>query len=251
VQRALGLLALAAALAACSGASATPATPAAPAGNPSGDSVSVVAKDIKFTPTAVSAPADLSARCISAVSPRTPTIWANSRMSSVAARLDNAGTALGAVVYGSGYTLLAFIRDDFVLRLHWLTEQQALDAISIGQVTPGPVFTTATFIGYLVLGWQGALVATLGIFLPSFLFVPFIHLAATRLRRSRVIAAALAGANIAALALMTGVSLQLARTALVDLFTWGIALLSLVMPHVNTATARNEVIRIMASPIRG
>jgi chromate transporter len=135
---------------------------------------------------------------------------------------------LGAVVYGSGYTLLAFIRDDFVLRLHWLTEQQALDAISIGQVTPGPVFTTATFIGYLVLGWQGALVATLGIFLPSFLFVPFIHLAATRLRSSPVVAAALAGANIAALALMTGVSLQLARSALVDLFTWGLALLSLV-----------------------
>jgi chromate transporter len=136
---------------------------------------------------------------------------------------------LGAVVYGSGYTLLAFIRDDFVLRLHWLTEQQALDAISIGQVTPGPVFTTATFIGYLVLGWQGALVATLGIFLPSFLFVPFIHLAATRLRSSQVIAAALAGANIAALALMTGVSLQLARAALVDLFTWGVALLSLLI----------------------
>jgi chromate transporter len=136
---------------------------------------------------------------------------------------------LGAVVYGSGYTLLAFIRDDFVQNLHWLTEQQALDAISIGQVTPGPVFTTATFIGYLVLGWQGALVATLGIFLPSFLFVPLIHLVATRLRTSRWIAAALAGANIAALALMTGVSLQLARGALVDLFTWVVALLSLAL----------------------
>jgi chromate transporter len=134
---------------------------------------------------------------------------------------------LGAVVYGSGYTLLAFIRDDFVLNLHWLSEQQALDAISIGQLTPGPVFTTATFIGYLVLGWQGALVATLGIFLPSFFFVPFIHLVATRLRSSRWVAAALGGANVAALALMTGVSLQLARSALVDVFTWGLALLSL------------------------
>jgi chromate transporter len=136
---------------------------------------------------------------------------------------------LGAVVYGSGYTLLAFVRDDFVLRLHWLTEQQALDAISIGQVTPGPVFTTATFIGYVILGWQGALVATLGIFLPSFFFVPFIHLTATRLRNSQWVAAALAGANIAALALMTGVSLQLARSALVDLFTWGLALVSLLI----------------------
>jgi len=136
---------------------------------------------------------------------------------------------LGAVVYGSGYTLLAFIRDDFVLRLHWLTEQQALDAISIGQVTPGPVFTTATFIGYLVLGWQGALVATLGIFLPSFFFVPFIHLVATRLRRSRWVTSTLAGANVAALALMVGVSLQLARGALVDLYTWGLAVVSLIL----------------------
>jgi chromate transporter len=136
---------------------------------------------------------------------------------------------LGAVVYGSGYTLLAFIRDDFVQNLHWLTEQQALDAISIGQVTPGPVFTTATFIGYEVLGWQGALVATLGIFLPSFLFVPFIHLVATRLRTSSWVAAGQAGASIAALALMTGVSLQLARGALIDLFTWVVALLSLAL----------------------
>jgi chromate transporter len=136
---------------------------------------------------------------------------------------------LGAVVYGSGYTLLAFIRDDFVLRLGWLTEQQALDAISIGQVTPGPVFTTATFIGYLVLGWRGALVATLGIFLPSFFFVPLIHLVATRLRDSRWIAAALAGANVVALALMVGVSFQLARGALVDIYTWALALTSLVI----------------------
>ncbi len=136
---------------------------------------------------------------------------------------------LGAVVYGSGYTLLAFIRDDFVNGLHWLTERQVLDAITIGQVTPGPVFTTATFIGYLVLGWQGALVATVGIFLPSFAFVPFIHLAATRLRNSRWATAFLAGANVAALALMVGVSLTLAGGALIDPYTWALAVLSLLL----------------------
>jgi chromate transporter len=113
---------------------------------------------------------------------------------------------LGAVVYGSGYTLLAFIQGDFVNGLHWLTERQVLDAITIGQVTPSPVFTTATFIGYLALGWQGALVATAGIFLPSFAFVPLIHVVATRLRTSRWAAAFLAGANVAALVLMVGVS---------------------------------------------
>lgn len=136
---------------------------------------------------------------------------------------------LGAVVYGSGYTLLAFIRDDFVNGLHWLTERQVLDAITIGQVTPGPVFTTATFIGYLLLGWQGALVATAGIFLPSFAFVPFIHLVATRLRDSRWATAFLAGASVAALALMVGVSITLAATALIDAYTSALALLSLLL----------------------
>jgi chromate transporter len=77
----------------------------------------------------------------------------------------------GAVLFGSGYVLLAFLRADLVVRLHWLTDKQLLDAIAIGQVTPGPVFTTATFIGFVLAGWPGALVATVGIFLPSF----FVH----------------------------------------------------------------------------
>ncbi len=133
---------------------------------------------------------------------------------------------IGAVLYGSGYVLLAFLRTDFVLSLHWLTDQQLLDAVSIGQFTPGPVFTTATFIGYVVGSWQGALVATLGIFLPSFAFVALIHPLATRLRRSSWLAPLLDGVNIAALALMAGVLIQLGHSAFVDILTLGLGILA-------------------------
>jgi chromate transporter len=136
---------------------------------------------------------------------------------------------IGSVVYGSGYVLLAFLRNDLVLKLHWLSDPQLLDAVSIGQFTPGPVFTTATFIGYLLAGWPGALVATLGIFLPSFVLIAIIHPLAATLRRSPLTAAILDGINIAALALMAGVLLQLGQSALTDVFTWAIALISLVI----------------------
>ena len=136
---------------------------------------------------------------------------------------------IGSVVYGSGYVLLAFLRSDLVLKLHWLSDRQLLDAVSIGQFTPGPVFTTATFIGYLLAGWLGALVATLGIFLPSFVFIAAIHPLAARLRSSSWTAAILDGINIAALALIAGVLLQLAQNALADAVTWMIALVSLVI----------------------
>ncbi|MBX6377165.1 MAG: chromate efflux transporter [Clostridia bacterium] len=134
---------------------------------------------------------------------------------------------IGAVLYGSGYVLLAFLRRDFVDRLGWLSDRQLLDAISIGQFTPGPVFTTATFVGYLVGGWSGALLATLGIFLPSFVFVAAIHPLAEVLRRHPVTASLLDGVNVAALALMAGVAVQLGRTALVDPLTWVLALAAL------------------------
>lgn len=126
---------------------------------------------------------------------------------------------IGAVLYGSGYVLLAFLRGDFVDRLHWITEQQLIDAVSIGQVTPGPVFTTATFIGYLVAGPIGAFLATVAIFLPSFLFVGLLTRLTDKLRSSPWTSVMLDGVNATALALMAGVSLQLARTAIIDPLT--------------------------------
>jgi chromate transporter len=135
----------------------------------------------------------------------------------------------GAIIYGSGYVLLAFLRTDLVQNLGWLTDRQLLDSIAVGQFTPGPLFTTATFIGYLVGGIPGALLATLGIFLPSFFFIALIHRVAPRLRRSPVTSALLDGVNVAALGLMAGVLLQLAQKALVDPLTWIIALAALLV----------------------
>jgi len=126
---------------------------------------------------------------------------------------------VGSVLFGSGYVLLAFLRADLVERLGWLTESQLLDAIAVGQVTPGPVFTTATFIGYLLGGWTGAGVATLGIFLPAFFFVAISGPLVPRLRRSPAAGAFLDGINVASLALMAVVTLKLGAAALVDLFT--------------------------------
>ncbi len=134
---------------------------------------------------------------------------------------------IGSVLYGSGYTILAFLRPDFVLNLHWLTDKQLLDAVSIGQLTPGPVFTTATFVGYLVGNWQGALLATLAIFLPSFVLVAIIHPLANRLRSSPWTASLLDGINIVALSLIGGVLFQLGQKALIDVVTWIIAAVSL------------------------
>lgn len=133
---------------------------------------------------------------------------------------------VGAVLYGSGYVLLAFIRADLVERWHWLTEAQLLDAIAIGQVTPGPVFTTATFIGYVLGGTQGAAVATIGIFLPAFIFVALSGPLVPLIRRSPIAGAFLDGVNACALSLMFVVTYLLARSAIVDIKTILIALLS-------------------------
>jgi len=131
---------------------------------------------------------------------------------------------IGAVLYGSGYVLLAFLRNDFVNRLGWLTDQQLLDAVAIGQVTPGPVFTTATFIGYLLAGVPGAVLATVGIFLPSFVFVALTNPLIPRLRRSPWMSAFLDGVNVAAVGLMAAVTWELGRSAIIDWLTLALAL---------------------------
>jgi chromate transporter len=135
---------------------------------------------------------------------------------------------VGSVLFGSGYVLLAFLRSDLVERWHWLTEAQLLDAIAVGQVTPGPVFTTATFIGYLLGGPAGAAVATVGIFLPAFVFVALTRPILPRLRRSKVAGAFLDGVNVSSLALMAAVTWHLARSAVMDWLTLGIAAASAV-----------------------
>jgi chromate transporter len=126
---------------------------------------------------------------------------------------------LGAVVYGSGYVLLAFLRSEFVTQRAWLTAGQLLDSVAVGQLTPGPVFTTATFIGYVLAGPVGAIIATVGIFLPSFLFVAIFGPNLRHLRNSPKASAFLDGVNMAALALMAAVTWQLGRSAIVDLLT--------------------------------
>ena len=133
---------------------------------------------------------------------------------------------IGSVLFGSGYVLLAFLRADLVQRLHWLTEQQLLDAIAVGQITPGPVFTTATFIGYLLAGASGAAVATCGIFVPAFVFVALSGPLVPRLRRSATAGAVLDGVNVASLALMAVVSWRLAQAALIDPLTIALAVAS-------------------------
>jgi chromate transporter len=124
---------------------------------------------------------------------------------------------IGSVVFGSGYVLLAFLHADLVERTHWLTEPQLIDAVAVGQFTPGPVFTTATFIGYLVAGIPGAVLSTIGIFLPSFVLVALSGPLIPRLRRSAAASAFLDGVNVASLALMTVVAAQLGKAAIVDI----------------------------------
>ena len=136
---------------------------------------------------------------------------------------------IGSVLYGSGYVLLAFLNADFVRDLGWLTNQQLLDAVAIGQFTPGPVFTTATFIGYILGGIPGALAATIGIFLPSFVFVAISNPIIPKLRNSPVAGHILDGINAASLGLMAAVLVQLARTSISDTLTVLVAVISAIL----------------------
>jgi chromate transporter len=135
----------------------------------------------------------------------------------------------GALMYGSGYVLLAFIQDDLVNRLGWLTQSQLVDAIAVGQVTPGPISTTATFVGYLTGGVPGALLATLAMFLPGFVFVAITHPWLEKLRGTGGGSGFLDGVNFAALGLMAGVTWEVGATALVDPVTAVVALVALVL----------------------
>ena len=145
---------------------------------------------------------------------------------------------VGAVLYGSGYVLLAFLQTDLVDRLHWITQSQLLDAVAVGQFTPGPVFTTATFIGYLLGGGTGAVVATIAIFVPGFILVAFSRPLIPRIRRSMIAGAFLDGVNVGALALLGAVTFQLGRAALVDVTTVAVAVISvalLIFSRINSA----------------
>ncbi len=136
---------------------------------------------------------------------------------------------VGAILYGSGYVLIAFLEGGLVDDLGWLTEQQLLDAVAIGQFTPGPVLTTATFIGYVLGGVPGAVVATLGIFLPAFVFVGLLNPVVPRLRASKWSAAFLDAVNVSAVALMAVVTLELGADVLVSPGAWAIFAVAAVL----------------------
>jgi chromate transporter len=136
---------------------------------------------------------------------------------------------VGAVLFGSGYVLLAFLRADLVIKLHWLTDTQLLDAIAISQATPGPFFTVSTFIGYVLGGWKGAIVGTIGMFVPAFTYVAATASFLPKLRKSPGASAFLDGVNAAVIALMAYVGWQFARQAIVNLQTFLIALLGAVL----------------------
>ena len=136
---------------------------------------------------------------------------------------------VGSILFGSGYVLLAFLRADLTERWGWLTDQQLIDAVTIGQITPGPVFTTATFIGYVLGGWSGAVLATIAIFIPGFIFVAISQPLIPKLRNSRPLSGVLDGIVTASFALMAAVTWQLAQTSLVDVYTAVIGLTTLAI----------------------
>lgn len=136
---------------------------------------------------------------------------------------------VGAVLFGSGFVLLAFLRADLVVKLHWLTDSQLLDAIAVSQATPGPFFTVSTFIGFLLGGWKGALLATIGMFVPAFVYVAATASFLPKLRKSPIAGAFLDGVNAGAVALMAYISWQFARSAIVNVQTFLIALAGVVL----------------------
>jgi chromate transporter len=163
-----------------------------------------------------------------------PSSALNTAVSSVATGVTLGGVfwgflKIGSLLYGGGYVLLAFLRSEFVTRLGWLTEKQLLDAVAVGQFTPGPVFSSATFVGYIIAGVPGAILATIAIFGPAFVFVGLTGGLVSRLRKNVWTGALLDGVNAAAIGLMLGVTLELGRAALVDALTVGLAVVTLAL----------------------
>ena len=180
---------------------------------------------VSFAPLAALRPASSATTSFAAVTSGIATIAAPFSLGS----LFLVFLKIGAVVFGSGYVLLAFLRADLVIQRGWLTDSQLVDAIAIGQVTPGPVFTTATFIGYLLGGAPGAIVATIGIFIPAFLLVAASGPLLPRIRESRIAGAFLDGVIVASLSLMAVVTWQLARASIIDVVTAILAAASMVV----------------------
>ena len=139
---------------------------------------------------------------------------------------------IGAVLFGSGYVLVAYLDGELVENLGWLTKQELVDAVAIGQFTPGPILSTATFIGYQINGVWGALLATAGIFLPSFFFVLILNPFIPKLRNSALASGFLDSVNIAAVAVMIVVSIRLGQDILIDWKAWFIALLSIAVTQI-------------------
>jgi len=136
---------------------------------------------------------------------------------------------IGSLLFGGGYVLIALVRAELVTRLHWISERQLLDAIAMGQATPGPLSTTATFVGYLLAGLPGAVVATVAMFLPAFFFVAISGPLVPRLRQSLLAGAVLDGVDVAALALMAVVTWPLFVSAVVDWLTLAVTAISLLL----------------------
>jgi len=155
---------------------------------------------------------------------------------------------IGSVLYGSGYVLLSFLETEFVLRYGAITSQTLLDAVAVGQFTPGPVFTTATFVGYVIAGFPGAIAATIGIFLPSFLLVGLVFPWFEKLRKNPILSIVLDGVNVASIALMAAVTIKLGLATLIG---WQSIIIFLVSAVLLIKTKINSTWLILAGSIIG
>jgi chromate transporter len=155
---------------------------------------------------------------------------------------------VGAVLFGSGYVLLAILRADLVVRLHWLTDAQLLDSIAVSQATPGPFFTVATFIGFLLGGWRGAILGTIGMFLPAFVFVGLTAHVLPRLRKSPLAGAFLDGVNASAVALMGFVGWQFARASLTS---WSAVVIGVVSVFLLVRYKTNSAWLVLGGAVAG